>query len=189
MIIENYIRVDKAIFNNLPDSFKNEWENFKKEENVIEVESSYLISPSLYKEITLAIVDKRDPYGIPNVNFSLISEDDNRWEKYKQQRLSRGFDNSELWSLDNTIAKFIAPRIREFAKNPGGIPGKVDFMTKDQNLTDEEKKKFWKEVLEKIAWTFENYTLDPPVENYNEWSDKIDEGLVLFVEYFGCLWN
>lgn len=39
---------------------------------------------------------KVDPYGIKNVNFSLISKDDNRFEAYKKQRLERGFDDSEM---------------------------------------------------------------------------------------------
>lgn len=189
MIIENYIRVNKAIFNNLSQPFKDKWEELKKNEEVIEVSNHFLIDPKIYTEIISSMIDNRDPYKIPNVNFSLIDPDDERWEKYKQQRLSRGFDNSELWSLDCTIAEFIAPRIREFAKSPGGIPGKVDFMTKDQNLSNEEKEKYWKEVLEKIAWSFENYRLDPPMEDYNEWMDKVNEGLALFVEYFSSLWN
>lgn len=54
-----------------------------------------------HKEVN-SMTKKVDPYGIKNVNFSLISKDDNRFEAYKKQRLERGFDDSEMWSLDCT---------------------------------------------------------------------------------------
>ena len=53
--------------------------------------------------------------GIPNVCFSLadeITENDELKEKYKQQRIERGFDDSELWNLDYTIASFVLPRLK-----------------------------------------------------------------------------
>ena len=37
-----------------------------------------------------------------------------RWFKHLFQRIWRHFDDSELWSLDSTIVKFIYPRIDEF---------------------------------------------------------------------------
>lgn len=55
-----------------------------------------------------------DPYNIPNVCFSLIKQDDKRWDKYEQQRIERGFDDSETWSLRDTIAKFIIPRLERY---------------------------------------------------------------------------
>lgn len=38
-----------------------------------------------------------------------LDADDPRIPLYKQQQEERGFDNSELWSLDITIANFILP--------------------------------------------------------------------------------
>lgn len=49
--------------------------------------------------------------GVPNVCFSLTDKDDNRESKFIQQRLERGFDDSETWSLYNTISFFILPRL------------------------------------------------------------------------------
>jgi hypothetical protein len=57
---------------------------------------------------------RKDPQGIPNVCFSLISERDSRNKAFKKQRLERGFDDSETWCLDLTIAKFIIPRLERF---------------------------------------------------------------------------
>ena len=55
-----------------------------------------------------------DPRGIKNVNFSLGEETDKREPEWKAQRLTRGFDDTEMWSLDCTIAEFIAPRLKVF---------------------------------------------------------------------------
>lgn len=57
--------------------------------------------------------------NIPNVCFSLTDKDDKREEEYSKQRIQRGFDDSETWSLRDTIANFIIPRLElyeEFAK-------------------------------------------------------------------------
>jgi len=52
--------------------------------------------------------------GIPNVCFSLTHGGDYREKKFKKQRKTRGFDDSELWSLRDTIANFIIPRLEEY---------------------------------------------------------------------------
>lgn len=52
--------------------------------------------------------------GIPNVCFSLTDEDDNREELFIKQRRSRGFDDSETWSLRDTISNFIIPRLERY---------------------------------------------------------------------------
>lgn len=124
---------------------------------------------------------KVDPYGIKNVNFSLISKDDNRFEAYKKQRLERGFDDSEMWSLDCTIAEFITPRLRVFkehAKQIGDHP---------YSITAEE----WQEILSQII---EGFALYPDHFHWHsEDSDanwkKVDKALELFHKWFFNLWN
>jgi hypothetical protein len=60
-------------------------------------------------------MDKDIKYmGIPNICFSLTTEDDIREEYLKIQRIERGFDDSETWSLRDTIANFIIPRLEAF---------------------------------------------------------------------------
>ena len=49
--------------------------------------------------------NKIDVYGIKNVNFSTINVEDTNWNLFEKQRLERGFDDSELWSLDKTISQ------------------------------------------------------------------------------------
>ena len=43
----------------------------------------------------------KDPkyLGIPNICFSLTEDTDRRESEYKEQRIQRGFDDSETWSL------------------------------------------------------------------------------------------
>lgn len=122
-----------------------------------------------------------DPYGIKNVNFSLINKDDGRFEAYKKQRLERGFDDSEMWSLDCTIAEFITPRLRVFkehAKQIGDHPC---------SITSEE----WQEILSQII---EGFALYPdhfhwPSEDSDANWKKVDTALELFHKWFFNLWN
>jgi hypothetical protein len=41
---------------------------------------------------------------------------DKRQKLWKKQRDERGFDDTELWNLDVTMAKFILPRLAAFHK-------------------------------------------------------------------------
>lgn len=54
--------------------------------------------------------------NIPNLCFSLVSENDKRNVEFKKQRIERGFDESETWALNLTIAKFIIPRLELYEK-------------------------------------------------------------------------
>lgn len=52
---------------------------------------------------------------IPNVCFSLTDRDDEREQnEFKEQRIERGFDDSETWSLRDTIGNFIIPRLERY---------------------------------------------------------------------------
>lgn len=124
---------------------------------------------------------KVDPYGIKNVNFSLINKNDGRFEAYKQQRLERGFDDSELWSLDCTIAEFIAPRLKAYkeqAKRIGDHPC---------SITSEK----WQEILDQMIEGFELYPdhFNWPSEDSNENWKKVYKALELFKNWFMNLWN
>lgn len=122
-----------------------------------------------------------DPRGIKNVNFSLGREDDHREHEWKAQRLTRGFDDTELWSLDCTITKFIAPRLKVFLEKTEQIedhPGNITFQE-------------WKGILEQMIEGFEIY---PDHFNWSEeesdanWK-KVDKALSLFHKWFFNLWN
>ena len=52
-----------------------------------------------------------DPIVIPNVCFTLESND----PKYIEQRKQNGFDESETWNLERTVVMFVTPRLRMLA--------------------------------------------------------------------------
>lgn len=43
-----------------------------------------------------------------------VDKDDPRQEVWEKQREKDGFDETELWNLDITIARFILPRLKSF---------------------------------------------------------------------------
>lgn len=120
----------------------------------------------------------KDAYGIENVNFSLIDRDDYRWEEFKKQRLEQGFDESETWGLDMTIARFIYPRLKCFY-NEGEI------FSHPYGLTSEE----WINIVGKMVQAFELIVTTDPVKWTEEQNNIVDEGLDLFRKYFFDLWN
>lgn len=115
--------------------------------------------------------------GIPNVCFSISSIDDSREKEFAKQRIIRGFDDSETWSLTCTISKFILPRLKLFKA--------VSMGTTPINLSKED----WKEILNKMIYAFEIIPRDNETWNFtDEERIKIDEGLDLFRQYFFALW-
>lgn len=110
-----------------------------------------------------------------------LPSDDPRLKLFQEQRLNRGFDESETWSLDCTIAKFIAPRLKHYHE--------IDCKLRDPNhpcWSEEEKieiRKYQNEIFELVHY-FENYKIDP-IKEYREYSEKI---LNLFAKHFMGLW-
>lgn len=61
--------------------------------------------------------NNKDPYGIPNCNFTLITRKDLRWKKFKEQRLRLGFDESELWDFEYSLTSWMLPRVEWYYTN------------------------------------------------------------------------
>ena len=96
--------------------------------------------------------------------------------KYKEQRLTRGWDDTELWSLDVTIAQFITPRLKRLAE--------VDKHEGTSRHTKEE----WDEVMSKMIAAFEMLSKgDADLED--DYEKVVPPGLKLFAENFGLLWD
>lgn len=118
-------------------------------------------------------------------------------KKWEKQRYKRGFDDTELWGLDYTIASFILPRLiafREMGKN--GMPTyyetaiRLGFKDKEDfpnhfDLTDEENElleqvatRDYDEILDKIINAFYYFLEDPASRLHDYMSDaNIDEWL------------
>lgn len=115
--------------------------------------------------------------GVPNICFSLTEENDDREKLYSQQRIERGFDNSELWSLEHTIARFIIPRLKAFKENSVGYPGCF------------KNEKEWEKVLNKMIRAFELVVRDEGSLYFNDKEEKeYNQGMNAFKNYFLCLW-
>lgn len=151
-------------------------------------------------------------------NLSKWYWDIREYPKRKYQRLTRGFDYRELWNLDYTIAKFVAPRLRHFRNyNALGVtPGcmiKFDEKT-GMPLDDPENlaHKEWLNILDKMLYSFEHLAKEGDwdlslngIENgdiisgnlkWEQWSnankihhEKMNEGFELFGRYLGALWD
>lgn len=47
--------------------------------------------------------------------------------KFFWQRLTRGFDDSETWSLDYTFFKWLLPRLKRFREVVNGYPSEITY--------------------------------------------------------------
>jgi len=105
--------------------------------------------------------------------------------KFLKQRLTRGFSDRELWSLDWTIAKFVLPRLKAFKDYRGTYP---------PDLTPEE----WNEKLDEMIWAFDAILHEEETMPVIDGGEKVkimaylkrrDKGLKLFGKYLMDLWD
>ena len=115
------------------------------------------------------------------------------------QRMTRGWDDSDLWSLDYTMAHWVLPRLKEYKKQCHGMPMKLPPVIDQEDgeayyFTHDE----WDAVLDKMILAFELIAYDEiPLggcfddyqAKYKAREKKIEEGIVLFGLYFRALWN
>lgn len=119
------------------------------------------------------------------------------------QRRTRGFDDSDLWSLDYTILRFTLPRLKALREMVHGFPG--EFLYADETeqavwayeaLPSEAQERIsneafqrWKdtigEMIESIELWLEH---DGNFEN-DEQEKRFQKGWVLFQKYFFALWD
>ena len=93
------------------------------------------------------------------------------------QKLTRGYSDNELWSLDVTTAKFLLPRLRRFKEMNMGYPS---------HLTE----KGWLDVQDAVIEAMEtivNEDIFSP--GREERSAKSRHGLELFIQYFNHYWQ
>jgi len=114
--------------------------------------------------------------NIPNICFSLTDINDKREPEFIKQRLTRGFDDSETWSLRDTISNFILPRLIRFKEIASTHPF---------DITEQE----WLNTLEKMIKSFELISRDNGALILTEEETLImEEGLDLFRKDFLTLW-
>lgn len=104
-----------------------------------------------------------------------LPKTDKRRNAYKKQRRKYGFDDTELWSLYTTVARFILPRLKRYKEIDCGCP--IYF----------EDKKEWIIVIQKMITAFEIIARDDTSEFFDN-NKEVKEGLALFSEHFLGLW-
>jgi hypothetical protein len=97
---------------------------------------------------------------------------------FKKQRKERGWDDSETWSLDTTIARLVLPRLKRFKEVNCGYPG---FLSIEK----------WDEILDHMIYAMEVCSDE---ELYygcklkkKDWK-RVSKGFKLFGKYFQNLW-
>jgi hypothetical protein len=121
------------------------------------------------------------PEGLKNINFSVADDvyekDLVKKEQYRQQRFERGFDDTETWHMDRTMALFIIPRLKIFMEVNNGI-------------ANGETEESYYEKLRFIISAFENYYATDKYFNSVEVEErkKLTDDVRLAVEYLSKLW-
>lgn len=114
------------------------------------------------------------------------------WRLYRPffffyQRITRGFDDSDLWNLDHTISKFILPRLIAFKDYQNGWPGNFQ----QENESDEETSIRWQSVIDDIIF-FHQAIVDGDKYGFYDEPDKklrYDDGKEYFIKYYENLWD
>ena len=99
-----------------------------------------------------------------------------RGMRYWWQRRVRGWDDSETWSLDHSLAKHIAPRLKRFKALNIAYPPSM-------------KPEHWDRVLDMMIESFDLQS-DPNMDwQFEEVGRrKVRAGLFLFHRYYFDLW-
>jgi len=99
-------------------------------------------------------------------------------QRYNWQRLTRGYGDDELWSLDSSISRFVLPRLKAFRADPFGHPGDLDSLEQ------------WQAELDEMIFAFEF-----DVHAYGEYPtweqdyERAQRGLALFAKRYWHLWQ
>ncbi len=121
------------------------------------------------------------PEAINNICFSVADDvyekDPIVKEKHRQRRFEYGFDDTETWHMDRTIALFIIPRMKRFMEVNNGI-------------ANGETEESYYEKLRFIIEAFENYYATDKYFNSVDIEErkKLTDDVKQAVEYLSKLW-
>jgi hypothetical protein len=120
------------------------------------------------------------PEGLSNICFSVADDvyekDPVVKEKHRQRRFEFGFDDTETWHMDRTMALFIIPRLKRFMEVNNGI-------------ANGETEESYYEKMRFIVKAFEDYyATDKYFNGENEEKEKLTKDVRLAVDYLSKLW-
>jgi hypothetical protein len=116
-------------------------------------------------------------------NFSIAEEvypnDQAILNKYKKQREEQGFDDTETWHLDKTLALFLIPRLERFIQVNNGFP------TGETEESYDEKLNF---ILNSFKEYYYNEDQEVSLEIEKERLSNAKKAAVLLGELWFDLW-
>jgi len=121
------------------------------------------------------------PEALNNICFSVADDvyekDPAVKEKHRQRRFEIGFDDTETWHMDRTMALFIIPRLKRFMEVNNGI-------------ANGETEQSYDEKLRFIIKAFENYYATDKYFNSVDIEErkKLTDDVRLAVDYLSKLW-
>ena len=121
------------------------------------------------------------PEALNNICFSVAEEcyknGTTELERHKKQRFENGFDDTETWHLDRSMALFIIPRLKRFMEVNNGI-------------ANGETEESYYEKLRFIIGAFENYYATDQYFNSVDIEErkKLTDDVRLAVDYLSKLW-
>lgn len=104
-----------------------------------------------------------------------LKEDDDRIELFTEQYNERGFDDSETWSLYNSILSYAIPRLKRFREINPCFP-----MGMDENE--------WNEIIDSIIIAFEILNNSDFIIYTVEQKKLINDGMEAFSKNITRLW-
>jgi hypothetical protein len=128
---------------------------------------------------------KLKPEALKNINFSVSDEvyakDKEKLDVHQRQRFERGFDDTETWHMDRTMALFIIPRLKRFMEVNNGIP-------------NGETQESYDEKIRYVISAFENYYVSDKyfnsvdIEERKKLTDDVKQALVYLNKLWFELW-
>jgi len=106
-----------------------------------------------------------------------------RYIKYKWQKLTRGFSDEDLWSLDHTLCVWLLPRLKEFQKFNRKYVGEQEYKDGDwHDIVDE--------MIDAVDFTAneDKYFSELSPDEFSIRARRREEGLRLLGEYMRALW-
>lgn len=120
-------------------------------------------------------------------------------------------DAHDTWSMDITLASIIAPMLRQMKERKHGVPSSLiprdhhtnqyvfDFIDDDvrQDEVSQGARK-WEAHLDKMIWAFEMVSTgtwgsasapDDYPGDYDAFYKEVHDGIKLFAEFYGSLWD
>jgi hypothetical protein len=105
------------------------------------------------------------------------------------QRIARGWDDSETWSMDSSLAKIILPQLHLFK----GYQYLQEMQGFYPNLPENMSINDWNKIIDQMIWSFQwfsngkQYTYDYVTEAND--ANKAYDGVELFAKYYKYLWS